>query len=193
LARPVVLLSSLIIAVAVLALAVSAYPSMPILIGETPTLTTTNQSTYTNQSPYTALSTSSSTIGNPSTFTLICRSGFPACWGGAQSLDCTKILLAGGYLGHGCATSTETEIENTTLQQAVSSTTTYELTSTAMFPSYYPTTIYHTNTVPPYVYYGLSSASFAGAALVVLVLCGIIGFYAARPSKGRHGQAKQAN
>jgi hypothetical protein len=77
---------------------------------------------------------------------------------------------------------------STTLWQ-VASTTTYELTSTTTFPSYYPTTTYRTNTVPPYAYYGLSGASFASVALVVLVLCGGIGFNSLRTGK-KHGQVK---
>jgi hypothetical protein len=183
----------LIIAVAVLGLAIFAYPSMPILIAETPTLTTTNQSTYTDQSPYTTFSTISSTTTALATTTQStyhgCESVEPWDWDG------------GGWVVLGCyspVTFTNALYVSTTLWQ-VASTTTYELTSTTTFPSYYESTMYHTNTVPPYAYYGFSGASFAGVALVVLVLYGAIGFYSLRTGKRQaqvkliHSVSKQPN
>jgi hypothetical protein len=151
---------------------------MPVLIAETPTLTTTNQLTFTNQSPYTESSMISSATTVYSTSIQSPGCGYElVCANFACSVVCWRESTYSYFL-----------FASTTSWQ-VASTTTYELTSTTTFPSYYPTTSYHTNSVPPYAYYGLSGESFAGVTLVVLILCVVVGFYATRLGKKR-GQVK---
>jgi hypothetical protein len=205
------LFSGLIIAVAVLGLGAFAYPSMPVLIAQTPTLTTTNESTYTNQHIIFSTFSSTTTAVSTSIESVECEVEIISGGRVPGAAGCLKIgwATAGYYTifipgcpteGYNFTTSNyvrycyqtyNTWLYNstTTLWPVVSTTTSYELPSTTTFPSYYLTTNYHTNTVPPYAYYGLGGVSFAGVALVVLVLCGVLAFYATRVGKKR-GQVK---
>lgn len=164
--RPVVLFSGLIIAVALLSLGVLASPSVPLIIGQTATQTssTTTYSTYTKFTVYSTTLPYTTTYRSSGCFTDVAVT--PSCF--PFTFTFTFFIYPA-----------------TTTSWQVASATTYTMTSQTTMTS----TSYHTNTVPPYAYYGLSGETFAGVVLVVLVLCGALGFYAMRSGK-KHGQAK---
>jgi hypothetical protein len=170
------LFSGLIIAVAVLSLGVLAYPSMPIRVGEA-----------------TTESVPASTVGTltrPTTLTVQTLSTVPT------NTPATLFKVVVEYIIGQITTSTTTTYAvpttvtvSVTVTSSVTSSSSYFTTYTSSYLTPSTSSTYYSVTVAPYAYYGLSGELFAGVALVVLVLCGAIGFYAFGTGK-KHGQVK---